>query len=166
MNDTDVLSSLPPLAVDIDAIPHTSRTKQRKRKHQKSDQHDVENNYQGSDIDLAASPEAPKILAKKKRKGPTKAASRDLVLEMGTTKGQKAKEPSSPSATPKRAQIKDSSPPSRLGKNQACLRCKEKKIKCNQAKPACNQCLRGLWMCQYQQPPVKKTRSINGRVTC
>jgi hypothetical protein len=170
----NVYDSLPPLAVESDVVPHTLQTTERKRKRQKNNHVDIENNYPDSDMDMATSPETPKISAKKKRKEPVKTASHASVSKSGVKKNQKAKEPTSPSSIRKTAQVKDSSISSGLTKGQACIRCKEKKIKCNQAQPACNQCLRGLWTCHYEHPrqkktpqlPPKKTRSKTGCINC
>jgi hypothetical protein len=113
---------------------------------------------------MSTSPEAPKTLAKTKRKDNATLPSSDSSRKSGTKKTKTSKDTLSPSAQNK-AQIRDTSPPLVPVKGKACIWCREKKIKCNKAKPTCNQCRRGLWTCQYELLGVKK-RSKNSCVNC
>lgn len=164
----DSSSSLSQLAGEIDPIPRAKTangTKEKQRKDKKKDQVDIENDYQHVDLNMSTSPEAPKTLAKKKRKNNAPLPSPpDASRRSATKKTKTSKDTLSPSVQNK-AQIRDTSPPLVPVKGKACIRCREKKIKCNQAKPTCNQCRRGLWTCQYELPGIKK-RSKNGCVKC
>ncbi|EAT79790.2 hypothetical protein SNOG_12990 [Parastagonospora nodorum SN15] len=135
--------------------------KEQKKKRKKKDQEDVENNYRDPDLDMSTSPEAPRAATKNKRKKDASAAS----AELSAKKDKKSKEALSPSASRKKTQILEPSPPPMPVRGKACIRCREKKIKCNEGKPTCNQCKRGLWTCQYEVTGAKK-RSKNGCINC
>lgn len=164
-------SNLPPLAVENDPDSRApkpraaNKTKERKRKRSKKDHVEVENGYTDPDLDMSTSPEAPKASTKKVRRKNALVASPESSRKSGTKKSKNGKEPLSPSTARNKVQIREPSPPARLMKGKACIRCREKKIKCNEAKPACNQCRRGLWTCQYELPSAKK-RSKNGCINC
>ncbi|KAH3944810.1 hypothetical protein HBH70_159820 [Parastagonospora nodorum] len=160
-------SSLPALALETTSTPQAMNNqsmngnKEQKKKRKKKDQEDVENDYRDPDLDMSTSPEAPRAATKNKRKKDASAAS----AELSAKKDKKSKEALSPSASRKKTQILEPSPPPMPVRGKACIRCREKKIKCNEGKPTCNQCKRGLWTCQYEVTGAKK-RSKNGCINC
>ncbi|KAH7076097.1 hypothetical protein FB567DRAFT_535448 [Paraphoma chrysanthemicola] len=164
-------SNLPPLGIEPESKPRGRKpkaangTKDRKRKRIQKTLIDEDNAYTNPDLDMSTSPEAPKSSAKKKSQKSVAPTSPDSSRKSSIKKSRKGKEHLSPSAARKDVQIRGSSPPAKLMRGKACVRCREKKIKCNEAKPACNQCLRGLWTCQYGIPGPKK-RSKSGCINC
>ncbi|KAJ4310657.1 hypothetical protein N0V94_008330 [Neodidymelliopsis sp. IMI 364377] len=140
-----------------------------KRKRSKKDQGVAANGeLHDPDLDMSTSPEAPKTSAKKKQKksGTTAAPERNTGPSAKKSKKSKATA-TSPVKARKKASAEGPSPPLRLAKNKACIRCREKKIKCNEAKPSCNQCKRGLWTCHYETVIAEPTkRSRNGCINC
>jgi hypothetical protein len=150
------------------SMPKTAKTPNgsaKKRKRSKRDQQvAVDNEFRNPDLDMSTSPEASKSSARKKRQSNgTEAGSSGSSTEKSKT--AKAGTIPSPVKSKKTAVPRESSPPPKLAKNKACIRCREKKIKCNEAKPACNQCKRGLWTCQYEVVGPKQ-RSKNGCINC
>lgn len=120
--------------------------------------------FHDPNLDMSTSPEAPRSSVKRKRKsngtGPSTESSKK-------SKGKKTQTLKAAKASSKKVSaFEEPSPPPRLGKNKACIRCREKKIKCNEAKPTCNQCQRGLWTCQYEGMAPKPQRSRNGCLNC
>ena len=120
-----------------------------KRKRSKKDHNiAVDDEFDNPDLDMSTSPEAPKSSTREKRKsngteaGSSKSSKKSKTAKAGTIP--------SPVKSKKKATPREPSPPPKLAKNMACIRCREKKIKCNEAKPQCNQCKRGLWTCQYE----------------
>ncbi|KAF3033994.1 hypothetical protein E8E12_005744 [Didymella heteroderae] len=150
------------------ATPKVAKTLNGSAKKRKPSKKDhliaIDNEFHNPDLNMSTSPEAPKSSASKKRKsngtepGPSKSS---------TKKGETAKAStvSTPVKSQEKAVPKQPSPPPRLARNKACIRCREKKIKCNEAKPACNQCKRGLWTCQYAVVGPKP-RAKNGCINC
>ncbi|KAF2821330.1 hypothetical protein CC86DRAFT_459005 [Ophiobolus disseminans] len=159
-----------PLAVENGSISLVSTakgsngTKIRKRRRSKKEEADIGEDCRDPDLDMSTSPEAPKTSAKKKRKKNT-ATSPETGRKSSTKKSKKRKEPVSPLASRKAAQIIEPPSPPKPIIGKACIRCREKRIKCNEAKPTCNQCRRGLWTCQYEVVGTKK-RSKNGCINC
>ncbi|KAH6625773.1 hypothetical protein C7974DRAFT_207173 [Boeremia exigua] len=139
----------------------------KKRKRSKTD-HPVaaDTDFHDPNLDMSTSPEAPRTSVKKKRgKGSTTSATGAIKSSTKRTKASKAASASSPVKSRRKAAPTELTPPQRLARNKACIRCREKKIKCNEAKPNCNQCKRGLWTCQYEVEGPKR-RSKNGCLNC
>ncbi|KAF1357673.1 hypothetical protein EJ07DRAFT_127733 [Lizonia empirigonia] len=139
-----------------------------KRKRKKKDHHvTVDSGFDDPDLHMSTSPEASKSSIKKKRKKNGTVASPEVSTKPSAKKNNKTKATaaSSPVKSRKQALARAPSPPPRLAKNQACIRCREKKIKCNEATPACNQCKRGLWTCEYAVVGPKQ-RSKTGCLNC
>ncbi|KAL1603193.1 hypothetical protein SLS59_004288 [Nothophoma quercina] len=144
-------------------VAKTPNGSTKKRKRIKKDHHAAAvNDFHAPDLDMSTSPEAPKSSAKKKRKKDSTVGTKSSAKKSEISKVATA---SSPVKSMKKAAVRAPSPPPRLAKNKACIRCREKKIKCNEAKPACNQCKRGLWTCQYETVGTKQ-RSKNGCLNC
>jgi hypothetical protein len=129
------------------SMPKTAKTPNgsaKKRKRSKRDQQvAADNEFRNPDLDMSTSPETSKSSARKKRQSNgTEAGSPGSSTKK--SKSAKAGTILSPVKSKKTAVPRESSPPPKLAKNKACIRCREKKIKCDEAKPACNQCKRGL----------------------
>ncbi|KAI8942181.1 hypothetical protein NX059_000268 [Plenodomus lindquistii] len=136
----------------------TNGTKKRKRKSMQEEPIALGSGYHDPDMDMSTSPEAPRSTKKSQRKS-------DASASGNTTRKTSTKKGRTQAASRKKAVQREPSPPPKLPRNRACIRCREKKIKCNEAKPACNQCQRGLWTCHYEAVGNPKP-SKNGCINC
>lgn len=139
------------------AVKTPNGTTKKKKQSAKDRSAAVDDAFHDANLDMSTSPEARKSSVKRKRKsngtGPSTESSKKL-------KGKKTQTSKAAKASSKKVSaFEEPSPPPRLGKNKACIRCREKKIKCNEAKPTCNQCQRGLWTCQYAGAQEKSRRA-------
>ncbi|CAO2651518.1 Nn.00g040880.m01.CDS01 [Neocucurbitaria sp. VM-36] len=125
-------SNLPPLVTgDYPAPPtptpvETNGTPKKKRKRSKKEQVQVTHRFRDPDLDMSTSPEASKSKTKKRRKKDGPLVSPESSRKPSEKKGKKAKEPQSPS---KARTVQEPSPPLKLVKGKACIRCRSKEIK-------------------------------------
>lgn len=159
--------SLPALTTDSGVAATTDATEEKKphkRKRSKRNETEAENDVRDPDLDMSTSPEAPNSSPNKKSKKVGAVAS-PTTARKASIKKSKARLPTSPNKSKKKAPLVEASLPSVPVRGKACICCGEKKIKCNEARPACNQCRRGLWTCQCEVLNSKK-RSMSVRPNC
>lgn len=117
-------------------------TKKKKKRSAKDPSVAVDDAFHDPNLDMSTPPEAPRSSVKRKHKSNGTGASTESSKK---SKGKKTQIPKPAKALSKKVcAFEQPSPPPRLGKNKACIRCREKKIKCNEAKPTCNQCHKSL----------------------
>ncbi|KAH9866711.1 hypothetical protein J1614_008404, partial [Plenodomus biglobosus] len=143
----------------------TNGNKKWKRKSKQKEPVAVMDDYHDQEMDMSTSPEAPRSSTKKPRKKTGASAPIETTLKASTRKSKKLKGALSSPSSRKRAVQREPSSLPRLPKEQACIRCRENKIKCDEAKPTCSQCRRGLWTCQYETAGKSK-RSKSGCINC
>lgn len=153
------------ISAQVTASDAINEVKKRKRKSKKLELIEVADAFRDPGLDMSTSPEAPKMAVKRKTKKSRSSASPELSRKTSIKKIRNSKDSTSPARSRKKVSIVEPSPPPKLLRGKACIRCREKRIKCNEGKPACNQCKRGLWACQYEVVGGPK-RSETGCLNC